>query len=325
MVKRVTIDDHELNEPPRRAAASGDGRRGFQAGVVAYSVWGLLTIYWKQLDVFNAFELIGWRIVCACVVMLAVVTVRRRWPAIRVAFVNRRLTMRVCVAAVLLTANWTAYLYAVVHDRVIETALGYFMSPLGTMALGIVVLKERPSAAQQAAMAMAAVAVAVLTVSYGRPPFAALVIAVSWSLYVLLKRLVPLSAVESLAAETFVLVIPALVVVVAVAGRGGSIPRSAAAGQLALVSLAGIATAVPLVLFAFAAPRVPFTVLGPLNYLVPSINFVLGWVLYDENLPWSRLLGFAIVWIALAAVTIDRLRHAAVERRSSALRVATPD
>ena len=213
-----------------------------------------------------------------------------------------------------------------VHDRIIETALGYFMAPLGTMTLGILVLKERPTQAQKSAMGLAAVAVVILTISYGRPPYAALTIAVTWSLYGLLKRQVPLAAVESLAAETFVLFIPALVAVGVMAGRSGSIPRTADASELTLVSLAGVATVVPLVMFAFAATRVPFTILGPLNYLVPTINFLLGWILYDEALPVSRVVGFAVVWVALLVVTVDRLRSTVVDRRDVArLRAATPD
>ena len=137
----------------------------------------------------------------------------------------------------------------------------------------------------------------ILTISYGRPPYTALAIAVSWTIYGLLKRQVPLSAIEGLAAETFVLLIPALVVVGVMAGRSGSIPRTADATELTLVSLAGLATVVPLVMFAFAAARVPFTILGPLNYLVPTINFLLGWILYHEELPGSRVVGFAFVWV----------------------------
>jgi chloramphenicol-sensitive protein RarD len=300
--------------------------RGIRAGFIAYTIWGLLTIYWKQLHDFEPFELIGWRIASSSVIMIAVLTIRGRWPAMRAAFGDRRLMGRISVAALLLTANWTAYVYAVVHDRVIETALGYFIAPLGTMALGIFVLKERPTRAQRTAMGLAAIAVVILTASYGRPPYAALTIAVTWSLYGLFKRRVPLGAVEGLAAETFVLCAPALVVIGVMAGRSGSIPRAADATELTLTSLAGVATVVPLVMFAFAATRVPFTILGPLTYLVPTINFLLGWILYDEALPVSRVVGFGFVWVALAILTVDRLRTTVVDRRDVArLRAATPD
>jgi chloramphenicol-sensitive protein RarD len=301
--------------------------RGIRAGFVAYTVWGLLTIYWKLLHEFDAVELIAWRVIGSAVVMVAVVTARRRWSTIRAAFADRQLTLRILAAALLLTCNWGAYVYAIVRDRIIETALGYFIAPLGTMALGIVVLKERATQGQKLAMLLATVSIAVMTVSYGRPPYIALIIAASWTLYGLLKRQIPLHAVEGLAAETFVLLLPAAAVAAALAGRFDSVPRSAEPGQLVLVTLAGVATVVPLALFAFAAPRVPFTILGPLNYLVPTIGFLLGWLLYHEDLPWSRVVGFTFVWAALVVVTTDRVRHSVAERRqmNAQLQAATPD
>ena len=284
---------------------------GIRAGIVAYVVWGLLTIFWKQLSAFDAVELIGWRVLFATVVMAAIVTARGRWSVLTAALRTPTVLARLTLAALLLTANWTCYVIAVTDGRVLETALGYFMAPLGTMVLGIVVLHERPTTLQRLAMACGAVAVVVLTVSYGRPPVLALVIAVSWSLYGLLKRQVPLSAVESLAGETFVLLVPAIAVVAVLAAGSGSIPATATAADWALVTLTGAVTAGPLLLFAVAAQRVPFTILGPLQYLVPTINFLLGWLLYHESIPAVRLLGFALVWLALAATTIDRLRAAA--------------
>jgi chloramphenicol-sensitive protein RarD len=290
------------------APRTHDLSRGIRAGIAAYTLWGLLTIYWKQLTGFNAVELIGWRILSASLVMSVVVSAQRRWPAIRAALTDRDLAIRIAIAAALLTGNWTSYVYAVVHDRVIETALGYFMAPLGTMVLGITVLKERPSPAQKIALVLATVAVVELTVSYGRLPIAALVMAVTWSTYGLLKRRVPLPAIESFAAESFVLVVPAAIIVAVFASSAGGAPRTGDAAELSLIALSGVTTAVPLILFAFAAARVPFTVLGPLQYLVPTINFLLGWALYDEELPWSRLLGFSLVWAALLIVTIDGVR-----------------
>ncbi len=283
---------------------------GVRAALAAYTLWGLLTIYWRELHGFDAFELIGWRIALASVVMALVVTVRRRWPVLRAAATDRRLVTRLTIAALLLAVNWTAYVWAVTHDRVIETALGYFMAPLGTMLLGVVVLRERPSAAQRAAIGLAVVAVVVLTGSYGRPPWIALALATTWSVYGLLKRQVPLSPVESLAGETFVLTVPAVVLAAALAGRDDSIPAAADAGQWVLVSFTGLVTAVPLVLFAVAARRLPFTLLGPLQYLIPTINFVLGWLAFAEPMPAVRLVGFAFVWAALLLVTVDRLRLA---------------
>jgi chloramphenicol-sensitive protein RarD len=293
------------DSPPR-----SELRLGVQAGILAYLLWACLTVYWKQLTAFDAFELIAWRILAAAVVMAIVVSVRGRWSVLRAAARSRRLVGRIALAAVLLTINWTSYVYAVVDGRVIETALGYFMAPLGTMILGIVVFHERPRPLQKVALACAVVAVVVLTATYGEPPLLALLIAVSWSLYGLLKRQIPLTAIESLAGETFVLVLPALVTVMVMAGREDSIPSSATAGEWVLVAGTGVVTAVPLLLFAIAAQRVPFQILGPLQYLVPTINFILGWLVYDESLPPERLMGFAVVWIGLACTAVDQVRAA---------------
>jgi chloramphenicol-sensitive protein RarD len=296
--------------PVASRGVTNDGPSGVRAAVAAYLLWGLLTVYWKQLHDFDPFELIGWRIVSATVVMAVVVTVRHRWPVLRAALRDRPTALRLALAAVLLTINWTGYVWAVANDRVLETALGYFMAPLGTMALGITVLGERASWWHRAALAFAAAAVVVLTLSYGRPPWVALIIAASWSVYGLLKRRVPLTPVESLAGETFVLVVPAVVLVAVLAGTDGSVPTSATAAEGGLIALSGVATAVPLLLFAIAAQRVPFTLLGALQYLVPTINLLLGWLVYDESMPAERLVGFALVWVALVLVTIDRITAA---------------
>jgi chloramphenicol-sensitive protein RarD len=290
-------------------------QRGVQLGVAAYLLWGFLTIYWKQLSAFDAFELIAWRMSCAGVVMAVIVTARRTWPNIVEALRHGPTARRLVMASVLLTLNWGSYVWAVTNDRVIETALGYFIAPLATMAIGVFVLHEEPSTSQRVAFGLAAIAVVILTVSYGRPPWIALLIAGTWSLYGLAKRRVPLGAVDSLAGETFVLFVPAVVAVVAFSLRSDGVAQSAGATDWALVMGTGVVTAVPLLLFAAAAQSIPFTLLGPLNLLVPVINFGLGWLLYEEAVPVDRLVGFAFVWVALAVVMWDRV---ASHRRSVA-------
>ena len=284
--------------------------RGVRVGLAAYTLWGLLTIYWKQLSGFDALELIGWRMTCAGVVMVGVVTARGTWPKLIVAFSDRTTLLRLVIAAVLLTANWGSYVWAVVNDRVIETALGYFIAPLATMAIGVIVLREQPTSAQRAAFGLASIAVVILTVSNGRPPWIAIVLAATWSLYGLTKRQIPLDAVDSLAGETFVMMIPATILLVAVSGRTGSVVAVADGVDWIFVVGTGAITAIPLMLFASAAKSIPFTLLGPLNLIVPVINFGLGWLLYDEPMPIDRVVGFAFVWAALLAVIIDRFRTA---------------
>jgi len=309
------MSEHSGSTPP---SLSDDGpvaahgtertvRRGVQLGVAAYLMWGLLTIYWKQLSAFDAFELIAWRMACAGIVMAIIVTARGTWPTIVAALRDPGVARRLVLASLLLTVNWGSYVWAVTHDRVIETALGYFIAPLATMAIGVLVLKERPTSAQRAAFVCAAIAVVILTASYGRPPWIALMIAASWSLYGLTKRRVPLGAVDSLAGETFVLFVPALVAVVVFSMQDGSVAQAATPREWVFVLCAGLVTAVPLMLFAAAAKSVPFTLLGPLNLLVPVINFGLGWLIYDEPMPAERLVGFAFVWVALGVVMWDRV------------------
>ncbi len=295
----------EVDAPPQPGERTV--AQGVRLAVAAYMLWGFLTIYWKQLSGFDAFELIAWRMVCAAVVMAIVVTARRTWPTVIGALRDPGVARRLVLASLLLTVNWGSYVWAVTNDRVIETALGYFIAPLATMAIGVFVLKEQPTTAQRFAFGCAAVAVVILTMSYGRPPWIALVIAASWSLYGLTTRRVPLGAVDSLAGETFVLFVPAVAAVVWFSTNADSVAATADPTEWLLVLGTGAITAVPLMLFAGAAKSVPFTLLGPLNLLVPVINFGLGWLVYDEPMPADRLAGFAFVWVALGVVMWDRL------------------
>ena len=283
-------------------------RNRVRVGVAAFVLWGLLTIYWKQLSGLDAVELIAWRMSTAAIVMAVVTTVRGTWPAIVAAFRSRATVVRLIAAALLLTANWGSYVWAVVNDRVIETALGYFIAPLATMAIGVLVLGERANRAQKIAFGSASIAVVILTVGAGRPPWISLVLAVTWSAYALSKRYVPLGAIDSLTGETLVLVVPAAVALVVLSGRSSSAVNTASATDWALLLGTGFITAVPLMLFASAAKSIPFTLLGPLNLIVPVINFGLGWALYNEAMPLNRLIGFAFVWLALVVVMTDRIR-----------------
>ena len=267
-------------------------RAGIVTGIAAYVLWGLLTVYWKQLHDFRALELIGWRISGAALVMAVVLTVRGRWPAIAAVFRDRRLATRVAAASVLLTVNWTAYVWAVVAGRVLETALGYFIAPLGTVAVGVIVLHERLRPAQWTAIVFATSSVVVLTVSYGEVPWVALVIAASWIAYGVMKKQVPLAPVESLASESLLLVLPAAAVAAAMSGDPSSIPHSATTWQFVLVACAGVATVAPLLLFSHAAQRVPLTISrGTFTH-----NDVI-WLRWIENdlQGWGEAVPFAIV------------------------------
>lgn len=283
-------------------------RAGIVSGFGAYLIWGLLTFYWKELAEFNAFELIGWRIVAATVILLVVIAVTGRGAPVWATFRSPGLLWRVALAAVLLSNNWTLYVYSVVSEQIMESALGYFIAPLLTSLIGVVALREPLRRPQKAALTLAAVAVVFLTVGYGRPPYIALGLAFTWAIYGLLKKRVPLGPLESLTTETLVLAPVALVIVIIGAMQPTGVVATAGTDDWIFLSFAGIITAVPLLLFARAALRLPLTVLGPLQYLVPTINFLLGWLVYDEPLDRVRIVGFLLVWIALFITIGDSLR-----------------
>jgi chloramphenicol-sensitive protein RarD len=282
-------------------------RRGLEAAIVAYVMWGLLTLYWKELADFDPVELVGWRISTAALVMTAGLVLTGRFANLRL-LLDRRTLASVVAASLLLTVNWSTYVWAVSNDHVIDTALGYFLAPLGTMAIGVFVLGEHLTPLKRASIACAIAAVIVLVVSYGAMPWVALLLAVSWTSYGFVKRRVALDPVTSLTGELLVLVVPAVAIVVARFGSADGVPREASDAELLLVLGTGIITATPLLLFAFAAKRVPFTILGPANYLIPVTNFLLGWLIFDEALPPSRVVGFVLVWCALIFATVDMVR-----------------
>jgi chloramphenicol-sensitive protein RarD len=306
----MTEPSREPSIPDGPSAAELELRRGLVAGVSAYVLWGFLTVYWKGLRDFDAFELIGYRIVFSALLLVGGLAIFGRLRPLLAALRDGRLRTRITLAALLLTANWTAYVWAVVHGHVIETALGYFMAPLGTMLIGAFVLHEPLRLVHRVVIGLAFASVAVLTFGYGKVPIVALILAATWSTYGLLKKQVPLDAFESLAAETMVLVVPAALVVAVKAFGADSIPATADTGQLVLVALTGFVTTVPLLLFAHAAQRVPLTVLGPIQYIVPTINFVLGWLVYDEEMTPTRIAGFALVWLALVLLSVDTVNRA---------------
>ena len=292
-------------------------RSGIAYGLGAYITWGLLTIYWKFLKQFNAVELIGWRIVTSSIILLCVIIYTKKLRNLLTALRDRKLRARVIFASIMLAINWTTYVWAVVHENVIETALGYFISPLFTMIIGFAVLRETMKAVHRAVIVFAVVAIVILTYSYGRPPYLALIIASSWSIYGYLKKQVPLSSLESLTAEVFALLIPAVAILFWCFNRADSVPNNATTIQWIFVLLTGLMTAIPLLLFGAASRRVRLSLLGPLQYFVPTFNFFLGWLAYNEKLDITRVVGFAFVWFGLVILITDTLRTSAKKTKNA--------
>ena len=313
------LESHtDSNHTPTKSSTESQtpDRTGVFAGVSAYLLWGFITVYWKALKAFAPLELIGYRILMSVVLLVVILAAKGRLTSLFQKLSADHLWTRVACAALLLAINWTTYV-VVVHDgKVIEAALGYFIAPLGTMLIGVKVLHEKIRPIQLVSALLGLTAVVVLTISYGRVPYIALAMAASWALYGLLKRQVPLQPLESLMSETIFLVVPAIALIIWFSRYDNSVVQSANFWHFILTLLSGVVTAVPLLLFAAASLKLPLTVLGPMQYSVPTINFLLGWLAYHEKMSPSRFVGFGLVWIALVIVTVDSIRRA---RRSSAL------
>lgn len=285
-------------------------------GVGAYALWGLFPLYWPLLKPAGAVEILAHRIMWSLVAVGVVLAARRTW----VRGLTARQMWLLVAASVVISVNWGTYIYAVNSGQTIESALGYFINPLISVVFGVVVFRERLRPGQWAAVGLGAVAVVVLTVDYGRPPWIALVLALAFGVYGLLKKSAAVPSAESLAVETAVMFLPALVFVVALEGRGDAAFGHHGLGNVLLLVGAGIVTAVPLMLFNSAAIRLPLTVVGMLQYLTPMLQFAIGVFVQHEEMPSSRWAGFALVWLALAMLTWDGLRAGRREAAPEAVR-----
>lgn len=293
-------------------------RRGTLYGAGAYLLWGLFPLYWPLLRPSTAVEVLAHRIVWSLAVVVVLLAVLRRLPSVLVALRDPAKAWRLSLAAVVIAVNWGTYIYGVSSDQVVETSLGYFVNPIVTVLLGVLVLKETLRRGQWYALGLAFAAVVVLTVENGRPPWIALVLAFSFGSYALLKKTARVGAVEGLGIETLVLLVPAAAFLTWLGIAGESTWGTEGAGHAWLLAVSGLITAVPLLLFGAAASRVPLTTLGILQYLAPTLQFLIGVLLYDEPMPPAKLLGFGLVWVALALFTSEAVRH------SRSMRLAVP-
>lgn len=297
-------------------------RAGTAAGLSAYLLWGCFPLYFPLLEPAGGVEIVAHRVVWSLLFVALLLTVLRRWGLVRAAVTDRRTLLVLAGASALIAANWLVFVYGVNSGHVVETSLGYFVNPLVSVLLGVVVFSERLRPLQWTAVGLAAVAVLVLTVDYGRPPWIALTLAATFGAYGLLKKLVRVEAAPGLLVETLVALLPALVVLGVLHATGRGTAGSEGAGHLLLLMASGVATAVPLLLFAAAARRIPLSTVGLLQYVTPLMQLAIGVFVYSEPMPPARLAGFAIVWAALAVFTVDSLRSArAAGRRAAAEQV----
>jgi chloramphenicol-sensitive protein RarD len=300
-----------------------DSRRGFLYGVAAYLLWGAFPLYFPLLEPAGAVEILAHRIVWSLVTMLLVVVLTRRMPQFRALFRRHRARNLLTVAAVVIAINWGTYIYGVNNHRVVETSLGYFINPLVTVLMGVLILRERLRRGQWAALGIASVAVVGLAIEYGHPPWIALTLAFSFGTYGLAKKQAGVEAVESLTYETLVLAPVAFAYLAWLGAAGDSHVVGHGVGHTFLLLSLGVVTAVPLLCFGAAAIRVPMTTLGLLQYLAPILQFLLGVTVLDEHMSPMRWVGFALVWAALVVFTIEagqfRRRQARLVAEASAL------
>lgn len=286
-----------------------ESRRGLLLGVAAYGLWGAFPLYWPLLEPGGAVEILAHRIVWSALTVGVLVVVLARGPHLRRILRDRRVTLLLVVAAVTITSNWTTYIYGVNNGRVVETSLGYFINPLVTVVMGVLILHETLRPLQWAALGVGFTAVGVLTWDYGHPPYLALILAFSFGTYGLAKKSADVGAVESLAFETAVLVPFALGYVWWLTAQGESNFGAHGVGHAVLLMSTGIVTAVPLICFGAAATRISMVSLGLLQYLAPTLQFALAILVFHEDMTPGRWVGFALVWAALIVFTVEAIRH----------------
>lgn len=283
--------------------------RGLVFGVTAYLLWGLFPLYIPLLNPSGSLEILAHRVVWSLVFLLLILAVRWHWRWIAPVLRNPRRLVLVAVAATAITANWGMFIYAVHIGQTLQASLGYFINPLVSVALGVVVLGESLRRAQLGAVGLGAIAVLVLSLGYGSVPWLSLGMAGSFAAYGLLKKFIGLDGQEGLSMETTMLLLPALGYLTWLQLTGVGTFAMVSTGHTLLLMAAGIVTALPLALFGSAAFRLPLSYVGLLQFITPVMQFLIAWLVFAEELPPSRWVGFAIVWCALAVFVVDLLRN----------------
>lgn len=283
---------------------------GILFGIGAYGLWGLLPLYFLILLPATPLEIVANRILWSLVFCALLLTVMGQWRSVRAAVANPRLLGTLTVAALLIAVNWLVFTYGVINGRAVEAALGYFINPLVSVLLGVIVLREKLRPLQWTAVGIGVVAVVVLTVGYGQVPWIALALAFSFAFYGFAKKRVGPSAgaVTSLSIETVILAPVAAAVMIWLAAFGTATVLTEGPAHFWILAASGVVTAVPLIFFGAAARRLPLTSIGMLQYLAPVLQFILAVVVLREEMPLERWIGFGLVWLGLALLTFDMVR-----------------
>lgn len=279
--------------------------KGIWNGLVAYVLWGFFPIYWKLLHEVPALEVIGHRISWSFILLIVVILFTRQWKDFRSAALTPKVIGIYTLAGITLTINWLIYVWGVNSGFIVETSLGYFINPLISVLLGVIFLRERLRTLQWVAVVLAAVGVLYLTITYGRPPWIALCLAVSFGIYGLVKKVAPLGSLYGLTLETALVFPMALIYLVFVQSAGtAAFLQQGALTDILLIGT-GAVTSIPLLMFASAARQIPLTMIGVLQYIAPTLQFLIGVFLYHEPFDQTRLIGFCLVWLALIIFWVE--------------------
>lgn len=300
-------------------------RSGLVYAISAYVLWGILPIYFLSLVPASAWEIVAWRVLFSLVFCAILLTVTRKWRAFGTLLLNKRVVFTMGVAGALIYVNWQTYVLATISGHVVEAALGYFINPIVTVFLGVIVQREKLRVAQWAAVGVSIIAVVVLAVGYGSLPWIALILAFSFGLYGLIKKRVggSVDAVAGLTLETMWLTPVAIVQLVVVGATVGITFGTISVWHTVALVGAGVITAVPLLFFAAASRRLPLVYMGFIQYFAPFIQFLVGVVVLHEAMPPERWVGFGIVWLALLILCVDMIVASRSGRKAVELDVAT--
>lgn len=284
-------------------------RFGLAMGFGAYFIWGLFPLFWSILEPASAAEIVSHRIIWSMLFLLALVSLNRSWPNVLKILRNRRTALLLAAAAVFITVNWFTYIWAVVNERVVETSFGYFMNPLVSVLLGVVVLRESLRRSQWLAVGIAAVGVGIITIGVGNVPIVGLILAFSFAFYGLVRKIANVDAISAQMVETLYLTPIALGIFIYLAQSFELAFGNEGLAKSTLLALAGVVTVMPLLAFGAAVVRIPLSTMGVLQYITPTIALLIGVFLFNEEMSLARWAGFFAVWVGLAVFTVDALKY----------------
>lgn len=281
--------------------------KGFLFAVGAYGLWGLFPVYWKLLHTVSSQEIVAHRIIWSLLFMLFLLAATKNVKPFLKQLKRKKILLVYSISGTLLGINWLTYVWGVNAGFIVETSLGYFINPLVSVLLGVVFLKETLNRQQWIAIAVASAGVLYLTFQYGALPWIALTLAFSFGTYGLIKKTAPLNSIDGLTMETLFMFLPAFIYILFVQTNGAGSFGTASTQTTLLLALTGVVTAVPLILFAAAARRIPLSTVGILQYIAPTLQFSIGVWLYHEAFTQARLIGFSMIWLALIIYTVDNI------------------